>query len=108
MSAADLKGKSVAVLEGGLILDLYLGIWLEQNGVSIKDVTFTNLIMDDAMAAMLSGKVAGAEFWEPYAKNVKENCWRQGDGRFPQRRSGTRTACSPTPCICAKRLHRRG
>ena len=71
-SAADLKGKSVAVLEGGLT-QIYMGIWLEQNGVSIKDVTFTNLIMDDAMAAMLSGQVAGGEFWEPYAKNVKEN-----------------------------------
>ncbi|MEG6508780.1 ABC transporter substrate-binding protein [Methyloligella sp. 2.7D] len=71
-SAEDLKGKSVAVLEGGLT-QIYMGIWLEQNGVSIDDVKFTNLIMDDAMAAMISGQVAGGEFWEPYAKNVKEN-----------------------------------
>jgi NitT/TauT family transport system substrate-binding protein len=61
-SAKDLKGKSVAVLEGGLT-QIYMGIWLQQNGVSFKDVKFTNLVMD----------VAGGEFWEPYARNVKEN-----------------------------------
>ena len=71
-SAADLKGKSVAVMEGGLT-QIYMGIWLENNGVSIKDVKFVNLIMDSAMASMLSGQVAGGEFWEPYGKNVLDN-----------------------------------
>jgi NitT/TauT family transport system substrate-binding protein len=71
-SAKDLVGKSVAVLEGGLA-QIFMGIWLEKNGVAFDDVTYTNVIMDDAVAAMISGKVAGAQFWEPFGSKVLEN-----------------------------------
>lgn len=54
-SAEQLKGKSLAVLEGGLT-QIFMGIWLEQNGVSINDVKFVNLIMDDAVGAMVGGR----------------------------------------------------
>ncbi|MEL7052622.1 MAG: ABC transporter substrate-binding protein, partial [Cyanobacteria bacterium J06588_5] len=70
-SPEDLKGKQVAVLEGGLS-QIYMGIWLEENGLSIDDVQFVNLIMDDAVAAMLSGEVAAGEFWEPFGTQVLE------------------------------------
>lgn len=68
---AELKGKKVAVLEGGLT-QIYMGIWLEENGVNFKDVEFTNVIMDDAVAAMLSGEVAAGEFWEPFGTQVMD------------------------------------
>ncbi|NEQ52704.1 MAG: ABC transporter substrate-binding protein [Leptolyngbya sp. SIO3F4] len=68
-SPQDLKGKQVAVLEGGLS-QIYMGIWLEENGLTIEDVEFVNLIMDDAVAAMLSGEVAAGEFWEPFGSQV--------------------------------------
>lgn len=68
-SAADLKGKEVAVLEGGLT-QIYMGIWLEENGVKFDEVKYANLIMDDAVAAMVSGKVAAGEFWEPFGSKV--------------------------------------
>lgn len=68
-SASDLVGKEVAVLEGGLT-QIYMGIWLEKNGVAFDQVKYTNLIMDDAVAAMVSGKVAAGEFWEPFGSNV--------------------------------------
>ncbi|MEM9002208.1 MAG: ABC transporter substrate-binding protein [Cyanobacteria bacterium P01_F01_bin.86] len=68
-SPQDLKGKQVAVLEGGLS-QIYMGIWLEENGLTIEDVEFVNLIMDDAVAAMLSGDVAAGEFWEPFGSQV--------------------------------------
>ncbi|MGL5018329.1 MAG: ABC transporter substrate-binding protein [Luteolibacter sp.] len=68
-SAADLKGKEVAVLEGGLT-QIYMGIWLEENGVKFNEVKYTNVIMDDAVAAMVSGKVAAGEFWEPFGGKV--------------------------------------
>jgi NitT/TauT family transport system substrate-binding protein len=68
-SAADLKGKEVAVLEGGLT-QIYMGIWLEENGVKFDEVKYTNVIMDDAVAAMVSGKVAAGEFWEPFGGKV--------------------------------------
>lgn len=64
-SAADLKGKSVAVLEGGLT-QIFMGKWLEDNGVGIDEVQFTNLIMDDAVGALVGGDVSAAEFWEPF------------------------------------------
>ena len=68
-SAKDLIGKEVAVLEGGLT-QIYMGIWLEENGVKFDQVKYTNVIMDDAVAAMVSGKVAAGEFWEPFGGKV--------------------------------------
>lgn len=68
-SAQDLIGKEVAVLEGGLT-QIYMGIWLEENGVKFDQVKYTNVIMDDAVAAMVSGKVAAGEFWEPFGGKV--------------------------------------
>ena len=68
----DLKGKKVAVLEGGLS-QIYMGIWLEKNGLAFDDVTYVNLIADDAAAAMIGGDVAAGEFWEPYGGQVLAN-----------------------------------
>lgn len=67
--AKDLRGKKIAVLEGGLS-QLFAGIWLDQHGVSIKDVKFVNLIMDRAAAALASGDVSAAEFWEPFGSQA--------------------------------------
>lgn len=65
----ELKGKSVAVLEGGLT-QIFMGIWLENNGLKFDDVKYVNVVMDDAVAAMVSGKVAAGEFWEPFGGQV--------------------------------------
>ena len=71
-SAADLRGKQVAVLEGGLS-HIMMGIWLEQNGVKWDEVEMVNLVAGDAAAAMMSGKVAAAELWAPFNSEVLEN-----------------------------------
>ena len=68
----QLKGKKVAVLEGGLS-QIYMGIYLERNGLKFDDVTYVNLIADDAAAAMIGGDVAAGEFWEPYGGQVLAN-----------------------------------
>ncbi|MDH3690269.1 MAG: ABC transporter substrate-binding protein [Gammaproteobacteria bacterium] len=68
-TAADLKGKQVAVLEGGLS-HIFMGIWLEQNGVKWNEVEMVNLIAGDAAAAMMSGQVAAAELWSPFNLQV--------------------------------------
>lgn len=68
-TAADLVGQKVGVLEGGLA-QLYMAIWLEQNGVAFDEVTYVNLIMDEAASAMLGGDIAAAEFWEPFGHQV--------------------------------------
>ncbi|MDX2081959.1 MAG: ABC transporter substrate-binding protein [Terrimicrobiaceae bacterium] len=68
-NVADLKGKDVAVLEGGLT-QIFMAMWLENNGLKFDDVKYVNVIMDDAVAAMVSGKVAAGEFWEPFGGQV--------------------------------------
>jgi NitT/TauT family transport system substrate-binding protein len=65
----ELAGKKVAVLEGGLT-QIFMGIWLEENGVGIDQVEFVNVIMDEAVGAMLGGDVAAGEFWEPFGSKV--------------------------------------
>lgn len=66
---ADLKGKKVAVVEGGLA-QIYVAMWLERNGHAFDSVEYANIIADDAFAAMIGGDVAASEFWEPYGSNV--------------------------------------
>ncbi len=65
----DLKGKKVAVVEGGLA-QIYVAMWLERNGFPFDWVQYSNIIADDAFAAMIGGDVAASEFWEPYGSNV--------------------------------------
>jgi NitT/TauT family transport system substrate-binding protein len=67
--ASDLKGESVAVLKGGLP-QIFFGIFLERQGMSFDDVNYINATMDNALAAMISGQVAAAEFWEPYGSQA--------------------------------------
>jgi NitT/TauT family transport system substrate-binding protein len=68
-TAEDLKGKDVAVLEGGLA-QIFMAMWLEKNSVDFQAVTYKNLIADDAMGAMVDGTVKAGEFWEPYATTL--------------------------------------
>lgn len=71
-SAKDLVGKSVAVLEGGLT-QIYLAVWLDKNGVKFNQVKYVNVIMDDAVAAMVNGDVKAAAVWEPFGGNILSN-----------------------------------
>ncbi len=68
-TAADLKGKEVAVVEGGLA-QIFMAMWLERNDVPFDAVTYRNIIADDAFAAMIGGSIAASEFWEPYGTNT--------------------------------------
>jgi NitT/TauT family transport system substrate-binding protein len=68
-SPKDLIGQKIAVLEGGLT-QIFVGMWLEENGVGIDQVKFVNVIMDEAVGAMLGGDVAAGEFWEPFGSKV--------------------------------------
>ncbi len=68
-SAEELKGKDVAVLEGGLA-QIFMAMWLEKSGADFKSVTYKNLIADEALGAMVGGAVAAAEFWEPYGSTL--------------------------------------
>ncbi len=65
----DLRGKKVAVLEGALS-QIYMAIWLEQQGIAWDEVEMVNLIAGDATASMISGQIAAAELWDPYGAQV--------------------------------------
>lgn len=67
--AADLKGKKVAVMEGGLP-QIMMGIYLEKNGLPFNSVEYVNVIMDQAAAAMVGGTVGAAELWEPFGSQT--------------------------------------
>ncbi len=71
-SAQDLIGKKIAVMEGGLT-QIFMGIWLEENGVAIDQVEFVNVIMDEAVGAMLGGSVSAVELWEPFGSQLLAN-----------------------------------
>jgi NitT/TauT family transport system substrate-binding protein len=47
-----------------------MAMWLEKNGVKFDEVKYVNVVMDDAVSAMVSGKVAAGEFWEPFGGQV--------------------------------------
>lgn len=66
---SQLKGQSVGVMVGGLP-QIMMGIYLEQNGVPFDSVKYVNVIMDQGAAAMISGTVAAAQLWEPFASQA--------------------------------------
>ncbi len=68
-SVEEVVGERIAVMVGGL-QQIMVGIWLEDNDINIDEVEFANLIMDDAIGAMVSGSVAAGQFWEPFAREV--------------------------------------
>ena len=66
---ADLEGRTVGVLEGGLP-EIFMSMWMEEKGVDLAQVEKVNVIADEVFAAMIGGTISGGVFWEPYANNV--------------------------------------
>jgi len=63
-SIEELKGKSVAT-EIGTLEHMFLLKILEDNGMTIDDVDFTNMTINDAGPAFIAGSVDAAVLWEP-------------------------------------------
>lgn len=63
-SVQDLKGKTVATEIGTLEHMFFLKI-LEDNNMSINDVSFTNMTINDAGPAFIAGSIDAAVLWEP-------------------------------------------
>jgi NitT/TauT family transport system substrate-binding protein len=68
-TAADLKGKTVAISEGQ-VNDLLLQKALAKYGLKESDVKLVNMTGDIAGSAFISGKVDAAATWEPYITNA--------------------------------------
>ncbi|SDA25938.1 NitT/TauT family transport system substrate-binding protein [Ruminococcus sp. YE71] len=63
-SVKDLKGKSVAT-ELGTLEHMYLLKLLDDNGMTIDDINFVNMTINDAGPAFIAGSVDAAVLWEP-------------------------------------------
>jgi NitT/TauT family transport system substrate-binding protein len=70
-SIADLKGKSVAMLRGGL-QQFYLNVLLKEAGLSEADIEVVDLIPEDAGQAFLLQEVDAAVTVEPWLTQGKE------------------------------------
>ncbi|HEX6112348.1 MAG TPA: ABC transporter substrate-binding protein [Geminicoccaceae bacterium] len=70
-SIADLKGRSVAVLRGGLP-QFYLNVLLKEAGLSEADIEVVDLTPDDAGQAFLLKEVDAAVTFEPWLTQGKE------------------------------------
>jgi len=72
-SIADLKGKTVAT-EVGTLEHMFLLKMLDDNGMTIDDVNFMNMTINDAGPAFISGSIDAAVLWEPtLSTTVKES-----------------------------------
>lgn len=68
-SVADLKGKTVAT-EVGTLEHMFLLKMLSDNGMTIDDVSFTNMTINDAGPAFVAGSIDAAVLWEPTLSNT--------------------------------------
>lgn len=75
-SVKDLKGKQVAT-ELGTCDHFLLLKALAANGMTEKDVQYTNLTVPDAAAAFIAGKVDAAAIWQPWISQIQ----REGKGK---------------------------
>ena len=76
-SLKDLKGKKVAT-ELGTVDHLLMLTALEKAGLAEKDVSYTNMTVNDAGPAFISGNLDAAVLWEPFLSKAiqegKESC----------------------------------
>ncbi len=71
-SVADLKGKTVAVVEGSSA-NYHLLAQLENAGLTYEDVDIKNLQPADALAAFSGGHVDAWAIWEPFTSQAEED-----------------------------------
>ncbi len=63
-SVSDLKGKTVAT-EIGTLEHMFLLKILEDNGMTVDDINFVNMTINDAGPAFIAGSIDAAVLWEP-------------------------------------------
>lgn len=71
VKVTDLKGKKVATTKGAYGQKL-LSLLLEQNGMTMNDIQFIHMSMDDLATALLRGDVAAGVMWDPLITRMEE------------------------------------
>jgi NitT/TauT family transport system substrate-binding protein len=75
-SVKDLKGKTVGT-ELATVDHFMLLKALAMNGMTEKDIKYTNLTVGDAAAAFIAGKIDAAAIWQPWIAQIQ----REGKGK---------------------------
>ncbi len=70
-NSTKIRGSRVAAVEGYLG-QVMMGIWLDEQGVGVDEVTWINLAGDQAASAMLAGDIDLAYLFSPYTEQVIE------------------------------------
>lgn len=68
---ADLKGKKVATTKAAYGQKL-LTLLVEKNGMTMKDIQFVNMTMDDLSTALVRGDVDAGVMWDPLLTRMEE------------------------------------
>lgn len=71
MHITDLKGKKVATTKGAYGQKL-LSLLLEQSGMTMNDIQFIHMSMDDLATALVRGDVAAGVMWDPLITRMEE------------------------------------
>jgi len=71
VKVADLKGKKVGTTKGSYGQQL-LTMLLENNGLSMNDIQFMHVTMDDLTTALVRGDVDAGVIWEPLLTRMEE------------------------------------
>lgn len=71
-SVADLAGTSIAFEEGS-VSNLLLGYALQENGLSLDDITPVPMGPSEAATALIGGSVPAAVTYEPYISEAESN-----------------------------------
>jgi len=64
-----LKGKKVSAPQA-YIGQLLMGLWLDKNGITPKEVSWVNLNADAAVGQMLSGDISAASMYAPWVSKL--------------------------------------
>ena len=72
-SAADLAGKNIAIPGEGSIQELLLSYYLNENGISNKDLKIKNVKAPKMNEALANGEIAGAMTFQPYVTIAESN-----------------------------------
>ncbi len=71
-SITELKGQSIGVNQGGFA-ELFVTTLLEENGLTLADVTIVNTDAAEIPALLNQGVIQAGHTWEPYVTEAKNN-----------------------------------
>ncbi len=87
-SAADLKGKKIAIAARDISPEVTLDTFLKTAGLSVKDVEIVTMAFADMRQALANGSIDMAMPLEPFATQIAENgighIWKRDDEIVPR------------------------